>query len=83
VGIYVKEGLKANLNSNGIFMENVFESILVDITFGKKKITVGSLYRCIGKHQTLLPRDQFESFNDLLSNMLSNISDKELVLGGP
>jgi hypothetical protein len=82
VGIYVKNGIKAAINPNSIFLERVFESILVDLSVGRKKYTVGSMYRCISKHPTLQPKDQFSSFNDLLFNMLSTISSGELILGG-
>jgi exonuclease III len=70
VGVYV------------IFLDRVFESILIDIVVDNKKFTVGSLYRCISKHPTLQPKDQFASFNDLLYNMLDKLSNSELILGG-
>jgi hypothetical protein len=63
-------------------MENVLESILIDITFNKKKYVIGSVYRCIGKHPTLSTKDQFSIFNDLLSNLLDNLSPSEMILGG-
>jgi hypothetical protein len=56
----------------------VFESILIDVALGRKKFKVGSMYRCISKHPTLQPKDQFNSFNDLLHN----ISNNKLILGG-
>jgi hypothetical protein len=63
-------------------MENVLESILVDITFKGKKYVIGSLYRCIGKHPTFSTKDQFNIFNDLLSNLLDNLAPAELFIGG-
>jgi hypothetical protein len=82
VAIYVKEGVKATINSNSIFMENVLESLLVDVCFNNKKYVIGSLYRCIGKHPTMTAKDQFTVFNDLLFNLLDKISSSELILGG-
>jgi hypothetical protein len=73
----VKNGVKATVNSNSIFMDNVFESILIE-----KKYIIGSLYRCIGKHPTMTAKDQFNVFNDLLFNLLDKISSSELILGG-
>jgi hypothetical protein len=63
-------------------MDNVLESILIDVVFNKKKYVIGSLYRCIGKHPTLSAKDQFSIFCDLLSNMLDNLTLSELILGG-
>jgi hypothetical protein len=82
VGIYVKNGINFNFNNNSVFLENVLESVLIDVSLGNRKFTVGSLYRCIGKHPTLSARDQFSTFNDLLANMLDNLSSSELILGG-
>jgi hypothetical protein len=82
VGIFVKNGLNFSLNNFSVFMDNVLESILIDVTFNKKKYVVGSMYRCIGKHPTLSAKDQFGIFCDLLSNLLDNISSSELILGG-
>jgi hypothetical protein len=63
-------------------MENILETILIDVSFNNKNYVIGSLYRCIGKHPTLSAKDQFNNFNDLLSNLLDNLSSVELVLGG-
>jgi hypothetical protein len=82
VGIYIKEGINFSINTCAIFMERVFETIFVDIFIGKRKISIGSVYRCISKHPTLSPTDQFTIFNDLLHNLLNEISPGELFLGG-
>jgi hypothetical protein len=82
VGIYVKNGINFSINNSSVFMDNVLESILIDVVFNKKKYVIGSLYRCIGKHPTLSAKDQFSIFCDLLSNMLDNLTLSELILGG-
>jgi hypothetical protein len=63
-------------------MENVLESILIDVSFNNRKYVIGSLYRCIGKHPSLSAKDQFGVFYDLLFNLLDNLSLSELILGG-
>jgi exonuclease III len=81
VGIYVKNGINFSINNNSVFMDGVLESILIDVTFNKKKYVIGSMYRCIGKHPSLTAKDQFTIFNDLLTNLLDKISSSELVIG--
>jgi hypothetical protein len=82
VGIYVKEGINFKLNPNSIFMEKVFESIFIDVEIGKRSFTIGSLYRCIGRHPTLGPKDQLSTFYGLLHNLLNDTNSRELVFGG-
>jgi hypothetical protein len=82
VGIYVKNGINFGINNNSVFMENVLESVLIDVSLNNRKFTVGSVYRCIGKHPTLSAKDQFSIFNDLFANLLDNLSSTELILGG-
>jgi hypothetical protein len=82
VGIYVKVGIKATIHPNTLFMDNVLETLLLDVCLNKKTYVIGSVYRCIGRHATLSPRDQFNVFNDLLYNLLDKITSHELILGG-
>jgi Endonuclease/Exonuclease/phosphatase family len=81
VGIFVKEGIKFKINTHSVFLERIFESLLIGIEIGKSKFTVGSLYRCISKHRDMGAKEQFTIFNDLLQNLLNEITG-ELVLGG-
>jgi exonuclease III len=82
VGIYVKNNLTFSINTNSIFLEKVFESVLVDVWANGKHFTVGSIYRCISKHPSLSPREQFTEFINLLQNLTDNLSNSELILGG-
>jgi hypothetical protein len=52
------------------------------VSFNNRKYVLGSLYRCIGKHPSLSAKEQFGEFNDLLFNLLDNLSSSELILGG-
>ena len=76
VGIYIKSYLNFSVNSaSSIFVDRIFESVVVDITVKNKKISVGSLYRPAVNHPELNTSQQFEQFIDLFNNLLSDLSD--------
>ena len=78
VGIYIKSNLNFNVNvKSSIFVDRVFESILVDISIKSKIITVGSIYRPSVNHPTLNSNQQFEQFLDLFNNLLSDLSNSK------
>jgi hypothetical protein len=41
VGIYVKNGLDLNINPRSIFMDNVLETILIDVKVNHRILTKG------------------------------------------
>jgi len=80
VGIYVKSNIEFSVEPVlSIFHDRVFESIVIEITNqAGNKILVGSVYRPGTKHPTLNFPEQNEIFMDTLSNVLSNINDKNI-----
>jgi hypothetical protein len=75
VGLYVSSELNFSvLAVQSIFIDRIFESIMVEIEFSRnQKIVVGSLYRP-GNHPVLTPKDQFTQFCDLLTNLFDNMN---------
>jgi exonuclease III len=75
VGLYVRSELNFSvLAVQSIFIDCIFESIMVEIEFSRdQKIVVGSLYRP-GNHPVLTPKDQFNQFCDLLTNLFDNMN---------
>ncbi len=75
VGIYLKNGIKGTIDiKTSIFCEKVFESLVMEITFNKNKIIVGSLYRPGTKHPHMTLTEQNNLFLELLSSCLCDLS---------
>ena len=75
VGIYIKTKFSFNLMPEySIFMDRIFESIVVEIRVNpKSKIYVASMYRPGTNHPTLSPADQFQQFTELFANFCSTL----------
>ena len=55
-------------------MERIFESLFIELTLsGNKKVIIGSVYRP-GRAPGLTFTQQFEQFNEILSNVLAELS---------
>jgi exonuclease III len=78
VGIFVKKGIKFSVSStHSIFLERIFESIFIDLTFPNNyRCTVGSVYRPTN-HPTLTQTSVFDVFMETFSNLLSSLSDSK------
>ena len=77
VGIYVKKNLKFSvLQDKSIFIDRIFESLFVEVWLNKnKKIIIGNIYRPSVNHPTLSSSEQFSQFFELLTNLLSELSE--------
>ena len=72
VAIFVNNGFPAQINPNlSPFVDNIIESITVDIMLKKKKITVCSLYRPPNNSSNSTDRF-FTEFGSLLNSMYRN-----------
>ncbi len=75
VGIYLKMGIKGKIDTKAsVFHERIFESLIMELTLGKTKIIVGSIYRPGTKHPNMSLSDQNNVFLELLSNCLDDLS---------
>jgi hypothetical protein len=74
VGIYVKSCFKFSLlHSKSIFIERIFETILIEVVTDNSKTIVGSLYRPGTPHPRLNPSQLFDQFLELFSQQLNDI----------
>jgi exonuclease III len=75
VGIYVKSCFKFSLmHSKSIFIERIFETIIIEVITENSKINVGSLYRPGTPHPRLNPSQTFDQFLELFSQQLSDLT---------
>jgi len=84
VGIYLKLGINFQLVNTSIFAEKIFESILLEISYGNnKKFVIGSVYRS-NSHHTLTPKEQFIQFSEYLSSTIefNSGNNSDLILAG-
>ena len=73
VGIYIKKGiLYKKLTEKSVFIDKVFESLFIEIS--SPKAIVGSIYRPNSKHQNLTANEQIGQFQDLLTNIVDDLS---------
>lgn len=75
VGIYVNQKYNTKLHESAtIFIENLFESIAVEIELpNKKKFLAINIYRP-NTHKTLTPSQQINDFLDIMSNHIDQTS---------
>jgi hypothetical protein len=74
VGIYVKSCLKFSLlHSKSIFIERIFETIVIEVITNNSKTIIGSLYRPGTPHPRLNPSQVFDQFLDLFSQQLTDL----------
>jgi hypothetical protein len=74
VGIYVKSDFKFSLlHSKSIFIERIFETIIIEVNTGNSKTIVGSLYRPGTPHPRLNPSQVFDQFLELFSQQLNDL----------
>ena len=77
VGIYVKNNLDFDvIGELSIFQDRIFESIFIDVKFGNKKFTIGSLYRPGTAHPFLTFKEQLSQFNEIFSNVSDALNSK-------
>jgi len=76
VAIYVKQHLSFKILSQySIFLERIFESLIVEITLpSNKKIVIGSIYRP-PTTPGLTFTEQFRQFSETLSGLLAELSN--------
>ncbi len=76
VGVYVKEGLSVTVLENySIFLDRIYESIIVQILDGNQKYIVGSIYRP-GSSPTLTQSEQTNNFFEIFANTLEQLNTK-------
>ncbi len=75
VGIFVKLNLKFKSMENfSIFSDRILESIFIKITLpNNSNITIGNIYRPGTAHPVLTPLEQYDSFSEIFTNMLSSL----------
>lgn len=86
VGFFIREGIKFSiLPQYSIFSERIFESLFVELKISSiKKLIVGTVYRPGTKFPGLTFTEQFGQFSDILTNILSalsNYSENAFILG--
>ena len=80
VGIYVRNSIPYTVSPTfSIFSDRLFESIFVELTLpkSKSKLIIGSVYRPNVNHPNLSQSEQFSQSMELLSNLLSLITNSK------
>ena len=79
VGIFIKTGISYSIDTaSTVFHDRVFETLIIEININNSKLIIGSLYRPGSKHPTLSQLEQYDLFFELLSNLLANLSDRNV-----
>lgn len=74
IAIFIRKCFSAVIRDDIDFnLDEYYESLFVDVTFGKKIITVVEIYR--------IPNSSESVFNDDFGKLLAKISSKSLILG--